>query len=309
MLAEALTDKQYVDLHIHTFFSDGTSSPEEVVGIACEKNLVAIAITDHDCIDGIGRAQRSGAQLGIEVVPGVEFSSQIDGVDIHILGYFIDTGNTGFTNRLQQIKKARYVRAQKIVRNLNHQGVDLRFETVLNIAGEGVLGRPHIAAAMLKEELVYSFKEAFDKYIGYDSPAYVEKFRMHPREVFALIHGAGGIAVLAHPGVTGVDERIPEFVADGLGGIEVFHSEHGASDERRYKRICRKNNLVMTGGSDYHSKDQNKTEIGSPQVSATALEALKKRRGSSRDGRSPEGRPPAARVQPLCRGISTGTTP
>ncbi|MFP4418660.1 MAG: PHP domain-containing protein [Chitinivibrionales bacterium] len=268
-------DKRYVDLHIHSTYSDGTCSIRELVEMAANRGLRAIAITDHDCVDGYPFAQELGETAGLEVIPGVELSSEIDGIDIHILGYLVDYRDPALCNRLQEMKAARYVRAKRIVRNLNRQGIDLRFDTVLKIAGEGAIGRPHIAAAMLKEELVYSFREAFEKYIGYDSPAYVEKQTLRPREVFQLILNASGIPVLAHPGVTSVDERIPEFVRNGLMGIEVYHSEHTPAAQRYYRDYCRKRGLVMTGGSDFHNSTQMRTEIGTPRVTYRIVEGLK----------------------------------
>lgn len=268
-------DKKYVDLHIHTNHSDGTLTPLQVLEIASQKQLVAISITDHDCIDAYPYAIEEGRRRGIEVITGVELSSEIDGIDIHILGYGFAIDHEPLNKKLKEMKEARYVRAQKIVANLNRQGIDLRFETVLKIAGEGAIGRPHIAAAMLKEELIYSFREAFDRYIGYESPAYVEKLKMSPRDVFELIEQAGGVPVLAHPGATKVDERIAEFVRSGLKGIEAYHPEHGLVGERYYKKLARKYGLVITGGSDFHAGDHPKSEIGSCHVPDSVLHPLR----------------------------------
>lgn len=279
MLSEAIQNKKYVDLHIHTIFSDGSSTVKEVLDAASAKGLKAISITDHDCTDAFPLACEMGSELGIEVIPGVELSSEIDGADIHVLGYYIDITNPTFVKKLSEMKDARYFRAKKMVENLNKQGIDLRFETVLSIAGVGAIGRPHIAAAMLREELVYSFREAFDKFIGYGSLAYVEKLKMHPKEVFDLIKQAGGVPVLAHPGVTQVDERIPEFIRDGLQGIEVYHTEHPPSAERHYSRIAKKHHLAVTGGSDFHSSNHNKSEIGIPQVPYLTVKSLKEKLG------------------------------
>jgi 3',5'-nucleoside bisphosphate phosphatase len=274
MTPRTVDEKKYVDLHVHSTYSDGSSPPEEVLELAAQKGLQAISITDHDSIGAYPQASRRGAELGIDVITGIELSSEAEGIDIHILGYYVDIANPALAARLRDVKEARYVRARKMVENLNHQGIDLQFETVLKVAGEGVIGRPHIALAMLREELVYSFREAFEKYLGYDSPVYVEKYQMQPREVFELILQAGGMPVLAHPGVTKVDDRIPEFVNDGLMGIEVYHSEHTPDDQRKYKRVCRKYGLVITGGSDYHNNDHNLSEIGSPKVPASILDQL-----------------------------------
>lgn len=270
--------KKYVDLHIHTRYSDGECSVRDILEIAHEKGLTAVSITDHDTTDGYPLALNIGSELGIEVITGTELSCEISGVDIHVLGYFVDINNTALRKKLQEMKEARYIRAKKMVRNLNREGIDLRFETVLKIAGEGAIGRPHIATAMLNEELVYSFKEAFERYIGYDSPAYVEKLRMLPRDVFRLILDAGGVPIIAHPGVTGVDERIPGFVRDGLVGIEVYHSEHNSAAKKFYLEYCRKNELVVTGGSDFHSQTQTRAVIGFPRVAHALFEKLKARR-------------------------------
>lgn len=279
MYPESVSCQKKVDLHIHTVHSDGTSTVKEIVEVAHLQGLKAISITDHDCTDAYPLAQELGAEVGIEVIPGVELSSEVEGTDIHILGYYINPENPAFSRKLKEMKDARYVRAKKIVANLNKQGIDLRFDTVLSIAGVGAIGRLHIASAMLKEELVYSFREAFDKYIGYGLPAYVEKLKMSPKDVFDLIRNAGGIPVLAHPGVTQVDERIPEFVRDGLMGIEVFHTEHPSCAERHYMRIAKKYNLAFTGGSDFHNNNHNKSELGSPSVPYQTVNSLKEKLG------------------------------
>ncbi|MDR2592055.1 MAG: PHP domain-containing protein [Chitinispirillales bacterium] len=277
MSPETNHSKKFVDLHIHTRYSDGVCTPEEIMEAAAARGLAAVSITDHDCTGAYPRALDLGAAVGIEVVPGVELSSEIQGIDIHILGYYVDFNNGAFIAKLQEMKEARYLRAQKMVSNLNKQGIDLRFDTVLSIAGEGSIGRPHIATAMLKEEFVFSFREAFDKFIGYDSPAYVEKLQMSPKEVFDLIKNAGGVPVLAHPGVTKVDERIQEFIRDGLQGIEVSHAEHPDAAVRHYLKICKKNGLAFTGGSDFHSGGRSKFELGFPPVPYAAVESLKEK--------------------------------
>lgn len=276
-------NKKNVDLHIHTKFSDGNSTVDEVMALAKKRKLRAVSITDHDCTDAYPQAQEIGKQMGIEVVPGVELSSEIQGIDIHILGYFVDVTDTALKAKLRDMKEARFLRAQKIVSNLNNDGIDLRFDTVLRVAGVGAIGRPHIATAMLEEEIVSSFREAFDKYIGYGTPYYVEKLKVSPKEVFALVRNAGGVPVLAHPGVTCVDERIQEFIRDGLQGIEAAHSEHPAAAVRHYMKLCVKNNLVFTGGSDYHGGSTRKCEIGYPKVPYSAVEGLKEKAEGNRN--------------------------
>ena len=220
MLRDPITGKKYVDLHIHTKLSDGTYSVEEIINAASAKKLRVISITDHDCIGAYPFAQDFGNDCGIEVIPGVELSCEINGIDIHVLGYYVDITNIPLIIKLKELKEARYIRAEKIVENLNNLGIDLRFETVLNIAGEAAIGRPHIASALLKEELVYSFREAFDKYLGYESKAYVKKLTISPQEVFELIRQAGGIPRSGTPRCYERRcNRIPQFVKDGLLGI------------------------------------------------------------------------------------------
>lgn len=275
MFRDFIAGKKNVDLHIHTKFSDGTHTVQEILETAFQRKLKAVSITDHDCIDAYPFAQQRGCELDVEVIPGVELSSEIGGVDIHILGYYLDIYNLLLIKKLGELKRSRYHRAEKIVKNLNRQGIDLRFETVLAIAGNAAIGRPHIAAALLKEELVYSFREAFEKYIGYKSPAYVKKLTIQPHEVFQLIRQAGGVPVLAHPGVTRIDDRIAQFVQEGLMGIEAFHAEHTAEQQRVYLLWCKKHDLAYTGGSDFHNSNQNKSEIGHVKVPYGAVESLK----------------------------------
>jgi 3',5'-nucleoside bisphosphate phosphatase len=271
--------RRYVDLHIHTIHSDGSSTVKEILEAAARKGLAAVAITDHDCIDAYPAAIEIGSQMGIEVIPGLELSSEIGDADLHILGYLVDYTHPGLNRMLNEMKDARYLRARKMVENLNAQGIDLRFETVLSMAGIGAIGRPHIAAAMLKEELVYSFREAFEKYLGYGLPAYVEKYKMRPKEVFDLVKSAGGIPVLAHPGVTRIDDRIQEFISDGVMGMEVYHTEHSAAQQQNYLKTARKFGLAVTGGSDFHNASHNKSEIGVPRVPYSAVRSLKEKKG------------------------------
>jgi 3',5'-nucleoside bisphosphate phosphatase len=275
MFRDFIAGKKYVDLHIHTKCPDGTHTLEEIIDKASEKKLRTISITDHDCLDAYPVVSTRGAEREVEVISGVELSSELDGRDIHILGYCIDINHQPLKDKLVELKQARYLRARKIVENLNKQGMDLRFETVLNIAGTAAIGRPHIAAALLKEELVYSFREAFDKFIGYESPAYVKKLSISPKDVFSLIRAAGGVPVLAHPGVSNVDERIPQFIEDGLMGIECYHSEHTPQQERFYLNYCKKHDLCYTGGSDFHTTTLNKPEIGHHKIPYTTVESIK----------------------------------
>jgi len=283
---EELLDEQggNVDLHIHSRFSDGALTPEEVILAAKKKGLSAISITDHDAVGAYPFVIEKGRELGIEVIPGVELSCGVGKYDIHILAYFIDYENKMLLDALEEMRAARYRRAKKIVQNLNDVGIDLQFETVLRFAGRsldggGSIGRPHIAEALLHEELVYSYREAFEKYLGYDCPAYEEKMQLSPSDVFGLIKGAGGVSIMAHPGITNVDYLIPDLIRQGLSGLEVYHSDHSVPQRKHYAAICKKDRLLFTGGSDFHrvTGKIHSSEIGEPPIRPSLLSGLKNR--------------------------------
>ena len=266
-----------VDLHIHTTCSDGVTTPEEIVRSAIGRGLSAVAITDHDAVDGIERAIRASEQAGgsLEVIPGIELSASAGNDDVHILGYYIDQDDETLLGRLRTFREARYRRAQRMVAELNALGLDLKFDTVLGIAGDAALGRPHVAEALLREELVYSYDEAFASYIGYGRRAYVPKYRISPQEAINLIVLGGGIPVLAHPGTLGRDELIPAMIKAGLQGIEAIHPVHTVNLVRHYRRLAQKHGIVYTGGSDYHGEGRGHQALAEPCVPASVLEGLR----------------------------------
>jgi len=271
--------KGSVDLHIHSRFSDGALTPEEILLAAQKKGLSAISITDHDAVGAYPYAIQRGKELGIEVVPGVELSCGVDKKDIHILAYFFDYENRPLLDALKEMREARFVRAKKIVANLNEIGIDLQFETVLRSAGDGSIGRPHIADALLHEEFVYTYREAFDKYLGYNCPAYEEKLQITPSDVFGLVKAAGGVSIMAHPGISNADHLIPDLIKQGLSGLEVYHADHSVNQRKQYAAICKKDRLLFTGGSDFH-RETNKIhspEIGEPLIRASLWAGLKMR--------------------------------
>ncbi|MFP4522873.1 MAG: PHP domain-containing protein [Fibrobacterota bacterium] len=271
-----------IDLHVHSNASDGAFSVEKILELSAEKRLKAISITDHDCIDSVARAVQLGSLINLEVIPGLELSCIHKKTDIHILGYFVDIENKALLGKLGSLRKTRYTRAEKIVENLNKMNIDLRFETVLEIAAGASIGRPHIALAMIKEELVYSIKDAFDNYIGYESPAYVEKEPLSPSEACRLIHESGGIAILAHPITVDKDNMIDELLECGVDGLEVFFPEQNRMHSRKYYNICRTKGLPFTGGSDFHDERFGNTSLGSLNINYSIIENLKeylKKRG------------------------------
>jgi predicted metal-dependent phosphoesterase TrpH len=247
------------DLHVHTTFSDGDMSPTEVVEAACEMGLAGIAIADHDEIAGYAEAVEAGREHGLGVLPAVEFSTYEGKADIHILGYLLDTTNEKLLEHLTMFRDARRNRGIKMVERLREMGVDIEVDSVLEIAGEGAVGRPHIAQALLRKGAVTNYEEAFRKYIGFNSPAYVQKYQLRPHDAFDIIREADGVGVLAHPGTLKRDDLISGFVAAGMRGIEVYHEKMG---------------LVATGGSDSHGRKDGALLLGSCTVPASVIEAL-----------------------------------
>jgi len=264
------------DLHVHTTFSDGTHTPEEVVEQAKKAGLSAIAITDHDVVDGIGSAQKRGRELGVEVIPGIEFTTEAFDTEIHILGYFIDYRHPGLVEAMTRIQKGRRERIFKICEKLKGLGVDLDPEKVLELAGNRAPGRPHVARALVDAGYVRDFKEAFTKYIDFHGPAYVSHYKLSPEEAVRLVVAAGGVPVYAHPAVSNCDQIIPELMAAGLAGIEVYYSGHNKSQTRHYLNLAKKDGLLATGGSDYHGvRSGREVELGELSIPDELVEKLK----------------------------------
>ncbi len=266
----------YVDLHVHSTCSDGLVRPEELPNLAVKVGLEAISITDHDTVAGVERGIEAGREAGIEVVPGVELSTISGETDIHILGYFIDWRNPELLSVLETFRRKRYDRAREMVRRLNKLGLNLSFDTVVEIAGDGALGRPHVAEALVRENLISNSSEAFDRYIGYHGPAYVPKYALSPKDAIRIIISAGGIPVFSHPGTANRDELIPGMVRDGLMGIEAYHPMHPAELRRYYINLAKKHGLVHTGGSDYHGEGRGIGQIGCEMVPISVLEDLRR---------------------------------
>jgi len=268
--------KDYIDLHIHTKASDGIFSPAQVVEVVLKLELKAFSITDHDTINGFAEAQRLIAGNNIEIVPGVELSCHYKGSDVHILGYYIDYMNPEFEKKIFKFRQERYERGEEMVSRLNEMGINLSMETVIDIAGKSAVGRPHVADALLKEEFVQTYDEAFARYIGYHAPAYVPKQTFTPEQGIDLIHLTRGVAVLAHPGTLKHDEFITDLIGMGLDGIEAYHSQHSKNDVTRYKNMADKFGVIYTGGSDCHGPRKGKVLIGNQRVPYKVLEGLKK---------------------------------
>ncbi len=268
--------KDYVDLHLHTNASDGLFTPTEVVEHAIRIGLAAIAITDHDSVDGFKVAKAVTDDELLEVLPGVELSCYYKGSDVHVLGYLIDYNNPEFARKIGAFRQERYERGEAMVAKLNDLGINLSMETVKLIAGNSAVGRPHLADALVREEFVQTYDEAFARYLGYHAPAYVPKPVLTPEQGIDLLHLVRGVAVLAHPGTLKHDEYIPDLVDMGLDGIEAYHSLHDKSAVQRYKNFAKKYGVIFTGGSDCHGPRKGKVLMGTQKVPYSCLSDLKK---------------------------------
>lgn len=241
------------DLHVHTNHSDGLFSPEEVVDLAASHNLQGIAITDHDSVTAIELAIiHSKRYNDFMVIPGIEISCVHNDEEVHLLGYFIDYNDSNIVNLTKILKSSRLNRGLKMVKKVNELGLNLSIEEVKDLSGEKYIGRPHIARAMIKRGYVTSISEAFDKYLNRGMPAYVERYKISIGETISLIKDIGGISVLAHPGLLKDKDIINYCIELGIDGIECIHSKHSQSDTFILLNIAEKNELIITGGSDFH---------------------------------------------------------
>ncbi len=274
-----------IDLHLHTTCSDGNDSPEDLVEAAVSAGYKTISITDHDTVIGVIRGIEAAKGLPIEIIPGIELSAIDYTDDVHILGYFIDYHDPEFLKRIDFFKEKRRERAEEIVYNLNRIGLDIQIDTVFRMAHGSPIGRPHIAEALLSEELITTYGEAF-RYIGADGPAYVPKYTVEPAEAIELILKNGGIPVLAHPGIVDRDELIPEYKEYNLMGLEAIHPFHTLEKQIYYEQLAEKYGLLITGGSDWHGKGRSsnfKKMINSrrvPEKTITAMKAIIEDRNS-----------------------------
>jgi len=263
---------KFADLHVHTSSSDGKITAEEAVRHAQRAGLAAIAIADHDTVEGVEIALGMGKGYGVEIIPGVELSSEVGDKELHILGYFIDWRAKWFRDKLSQLQEARRDRGRKMIEKLRRLGVEIPYDAVISSNGK-VLGRPHIAQAMLDRSYVKTIDEAFYRYLGMGKPAYVKKFPLSPEEAIKMIRKLGGVPVLAHPIFARADEMLPELIEMGLHGIEVYHSRHDAKTTEHYEEIAKKYGLLITGGSDAHSFE---VPIGGVRIPYSLVEELKK---------------------------------
>lgn len=268
----------FADLHLHTHFSDGTFSPEEVVARASRIGHSALALTDHDTVEGCERMASACAAAGIEFITGTELTAELNDIELHILAYFIDIRNQKFLDEIARFQIVRQNRIREMAARLNEINVPLQADDVFTLANCRAPGRPHVARALVKAGLCASLDEAFELYLKKNRPAWVPKAKMSALEAVELVHQAGGLAVMAHPGLNKSDEIIPELVAAGLDGIECFHTKHSTATSEHYLEIADQFKLLVTGGSDCHGKSKGKPLIGTVKLDYAHVEKLKQKR-------------------------------
>jgi predicted metal-dependent phosphoesterase TrpH len=275
----------FVDLHVHSTASDGSKSPTDVMAEAKRVGLAALALTDHDTVDGIEEARGAGDELGVRLIPGVELSAVEDDRETHILGLHLSDPGL-IASRLADLRDMRRNRAEQIVFRLNEIGVRITFESVLEQAAGAAIGRPHVARALVGEGWATDLRDAFDRYLGAGRPAYVAKDKLALAEAIELIHRAGGLAVMAHPAQSGTRERVETLVSRGLDGVEVRHPSHTSEDVSRLTALVQHFGLVPSGGSDWHGANDGSRALGVMRVPAEWVELQNERlRGKREAGR------------------------
>jgi len=275
--------KRFIDLHMHTTFSDGLASPEKVLAMVRERELTAFAVTDHDTIAGYRQMLTLLQDGDPELITGLELSVTYEKQDLHMLAYLFDPDNERLNEALDRFCEHRDHRGRLIVEKLNGMGVDISYDAVEATANGAAIGRPHIAQTMHEHKTVSSYQRAFDQYIGNGKPAYIPKANFSPAEAIDVIHEAGGVAVLAHPQIDETHRHLEMLVGLGLDGIEVRHSAHRQRSIDQFKHFAERFRLVMTGGSDYHGREGRFGAIGSQHVPEEYLVRLKERAKSRKD--------------------------
>lgn len=287
-----------IDLHAHTTASDGSLSPTELVQKAREIGLAALAVTDHDTLGGLAEAEAAAQRAGLELIPGVELSVEDDGGRFHLLGYGFDPENAALGRTLADIRKSRAARNAQMAEKMAALGLPVTMDDVRAEAGEDseVIARPHFARALMKKGVVSSVKEAFDRYLSTDKPLYLPKEVLTPRDAIALLHGAGGVAVMAHPGLVPLNssalaERVAGLAQEAdLDGIEAYYSHHSQADTQRFLELAEQHHLLTTGGSDFHGTAKPHVPLGivfnerpaPPELLLALKEALRTREFASK---------------------------
>jgi predicted metal-dependent phosphoesterase TrpH len=265
-----------VDLHTHTTASDGTYAPRDLVIEAANRGVRVLAITDHDSTEGLPEAfEEAEHRRPLELLPGIEINCDVEGAEIHVLGYLMDWQAPWFQEFCREQRRERRERVHRMAERMAALGMPFDADEVFAIVKEGSAGRPHVAQVMVKRGYVKTVREAFDKYLAAGRPGHVPRKKLTPEDAVRLIRRAGGVPVFAHPGLAGRDELIPGLIAAGLMGIECYYTEHSAQQRATYLQICKDHNLVATGGSDFHGPQVRAATLGSPTVPMAAVDALR----------------------------------
>lgn len=281
-----------IDLHTHSTRSDGTTSPSETVALAAAEVLGGIALTDHDTLDGWAEAAEACSRAGLRFVPGVELSTELAGRSVHVLGYFVDPNYGPLLDECDRLRNERVRRAEAMLAKLSAMGVDIPFEAVAARAAGAPIGRPHIAAEMVARGFVEDHDGAFDGFIEDGGPAYVPKHALAPDDGVSLIVDAGGVAVLAHPGLSTRDapvdlDLLDRLVPAGLAGIEADHAAHDDEARKFWRSAAAARNLYVTGASDFHGT-RKETRIGAGRTASAVVDALEERSSAARRARRNE---------------------
>jgi predicted metal-dependent phosphoesterase TrpH len=267
----------FADLHLHTSFSDGTYSPEELAAHAKQHGLAVVALTDHDTVEGCARMAVACEKENIEFVPGSELTAELNGNELHLIGYFIDIYNERLLAEMAKFQSVRQNRIREMVARLNKLNIPLEADAVFAIANCQSPGRPHVGRALVQAGFCATLDEAFERYLKKHRPAWVPKFKISALDAIELIHQAGGVAVMAHPGLNRTDDIIPQLVRQGLDGLECYHTKHPPATSEHYLALACRHQLLVTGGSDCHGMNKGKPLIGTIKLPYEHVRELKSR--------------------------------
>lgn len=276
----------FADLHLHTHFSDGTYTPIELAAQAKFHGLAAVALTDHDTVEGCTPMALACKNEGIEFISGTELTAEVEGNEIHLIGYLIDTSHPRLLSETAKFQTVRQERIREMVARLNRLNIPLQAETVFALASCQSPGRPHVGRALVQAGYCVTLDEAFERFLKKHRPAWVPKCKISAQSAIELIHDAGGAAVLAHPGLNRNDDVIPELVAAGLDGLECYHSKHNPAACEHYVQLAQQHELLVTGGSDCHGLNKGKPLIGSIKLPYVHVQHLKERSRQRRAARA-----------------------
>ncbi|MCA9754184.1 MAG: PHP domain-containing protein [Candidatus Eisenbacteria bacterium] len=271
-----------IDLHLHTLCSDGRLSPSELVRELASNGVTVAAITDHDTVDGWSEGHRAAEEMGIRLICGTELSVAHEGQDLHVLAYFVDPEDAEFRDVLEGMKRDRIRRMEEMVGRLVQLGIPARMEPVMERAGRGSVGRVHLAQELVERGWVRTYGDAFQHYLGDGAPACRPKTTLPLASSLAAIRAAGGVAVLAHPGIYDLDGLLEVMVPLGLEGLEVYHPSHSTEQVKAFEELADQWGLVKTGGSDYHGAREQELPPGSIDLGQEIVDELEARRPSAR---------------------------